>query len=235
VPGPLDALLTDPWRAFDALLDGPLHPGGHEATAALLDRAGVDGETRVLDVGCGSGDGLELARDRGAKAIGLDRNPNGRDAVRGDMTSLPFRDASFDVVLAECVLCLSDDLRRTLTEIDRLLKPGGRLALSDVTVQGTPPNLPALIDGLLCLEGPRDPTHLREGITVAGLEIVDERTHQDDLLEMRDRIRDALDTERIETLLGDGSGRLRDGARELEAAVESGSIGYVSIVAGTQS
>ncbi|WP_424016380.1 class I SAM-dependent methyltransferase (plasmid) [Halorientalis pallida] len=187
-----------------------------------------------MDVGCGAGDGLELARDRGARAIGLDRQPTGRDAVRGDMTSLPFCDASFDVVLAECVLCLSGDLRRTLNEIDRLLEPGGRLALSDVTVQGPTPTLPPPIDGLLCLDGPREPAHLRDQIGAAGLEIVDERSHREDLLEMRDRIRDALDGERIATLLGD-SDRLRDGARELEAAVQSGRIGYVSIVATSRS
>jgi SAM-dependent methyltransferase len=231
VPGPLDVLLTDPWRAFDAVLDGPLHPGGLEATAGLLDRAGVDHGTRVLDVGCGAGDALELARDRGARAVGLDRRPSGPDAVRGEMTAIPFRAESFDVVLAECVLCLSSDLRHTVGEVDRLLKPRGRLAFSDVTVQGTPPDLPPPVDGMLCLDGPRDPAHVREQIAAAGLEIVDERSHRDELLGMRDRLRDALDVERIESLLGDGSGRLRDGARELEAAVESGRLGYVSIVA----
>ena len=72
---PLTLALENPWTTLDALLDGPLHPGGAEATATLLDRAGVSDGTRLLDVGCGAGDALTRARNRGATAVGLDRNP----------------------------------------------------------------------------------------------------------------------------------------------------------------
>jgi arsenite methyltransferase len=124
---------------LEIVIDGPLHPGGREATGDLLDRAAVDSETQLLDVGCGAGDALRLAREREARAVGLDHQPTVTGAVQGDLTSLPFREESFNVVLGECVLCLSSDLERTLAEIERLLKPGGRLALSDVTVAGTTP------------------------------------------------------------------------------------------------
>lgn len=232
---PFDAALRDPWQLLKLALDGPLHPGGREATETLLDRAAVDEQTRLLDIGCGAGDSLHFARERGAHAIGLDRKPPGTDAVRGDMAALPFRDNSFDVVLGECVLCLSPALDRTLSDVNRILHPGGRLALSDVTVAGDPPDLPPPIDELLCLDGPREQDAICQEIATAGLEIDDVRTHREDLLAMRDRLRDALDLDRLVDVLGDRGTRLRDGTTELEAAVEAGQVGYVSIVATSQS
>lgn len=232
---PLDAILRDPWRVLELILDGPLHPGGRAATETLLDRAAVDSETRLLDIGCGAGESLHLARGRGARAVGLDRDPMGDGAVRGDMSTLPFRDDSFDVVLGECVLCLSLDLQRTLCEVSRVLKPGGRLALSDVTVDGTPPELPSPIDELLCLDGPREQAYIHRQLAEAGFEIDDERTHHDELLAMRDRIRERLDSERLVDALGDRGSRLQAGAMELNTALELGRIGYVSVVATNQS
>lgn len=231
MPHPIDAVFGDPWRLLEVVLDGPLHPGGKAATADLLDRAAVDSGTSVLDIGCGAGGALRLASERGAQAVGLDHEPRGTDAVRGDMTEIPFQDASFDAVLGECVLCLSPDLERTLSDVKRILKPGGRLALSDVTVEGKPPEVPAPIDEVLCLEGPRERTYVRQQVARAGFEIEDVQSHRDDLLAMRDRVRDSLDYERLDAVLGDRGSRLRNGATELDAAIESGRIDYVSMVA----
>jgi arsenite methyltransferase len=228
---PLEAILCDPWRTLEIVLDGPLHPGGKEATETLLDRAEVDSGTQLLDIGCGTGDALQLARERGAVAVGLDRQPTETGAVRGDLTSLPFRDASFDVVLSECVLCLSPDLGQTLSDIERILTPGGRLAFSDITVAGTPLDLPATVDELLCLDGPRERAYICQQIEHAGFTIDDAQTHRDDLLAMRDRLKDTVDAERLVDVLGDRGTRLRDGANDLENAVEDGRIGYVSIIA----
>lgn len=234
VQHPLEALLRDPWRLLETVLDGPLHPGGRQATEDLLERAAVGSGTQLLDVGCGAGDALRLARERGAQAVGLDRQPTDTGAVQGDLISLPFREEGFDVVLGECVFCLSPDRGRTLEDIHRVLQPGGRLALSDVTVAGTPPDLPAPFDELLCLDGPRERTHIRQRIAHAGFEIDEVRTHRDDLLTMRDRLQNAFDHERLD-VLGDRGTRIRDGAKELENAVESGRIGYVSFIATRES
>lgn len=82
---------------------------------------------------------------------------------------------------------------------------------------------------------PREPTHILQQIEHAEFEIDDAQTHRDDLLEMRDRLTDAIDYERLVDALGDRGEHFRSDAVELEAAVESGRIGYISVVATGQS
>lgn len=230
---PLDAAMADPWGALRFVLGEPLHPGGAEATEALLDRAGVTRGTRLLDVGCGAGGALSLARQRGARAVGLDRQPDttSEGVLRGDLTDLPVRDGSVDVVLAECVLCLSPALPRSLAEGRRVLDADGRLALSDVVVEGDPPELPAPIAEALCLTGPRGRAEVVARVERAGFAVDDVRDHREDLLAMRDRATDRVDYEGLLGALGDRGRELLEGVEQLEAAVESGRVGYVSLVA----
>ncbi|MFB6303026.1 MAG: class I SAM-dependent methyltransferase [Haloferacaceae archaeon] len=237
---PVDALLADPWPALRLALGEPLHPGGRAATEALLDRADVGVGTRLLDAGCGAGTALDLARRRGARPVGIDRRPATEAdseppsaTVRGDVSRLPVRDGAVDVVLAECVLCLSPAVDRSLAEFRRVLTPGGRLALSDVVVDGDPPDLPAPLAEALCLTGPRSRGALRERVERAGFAVTDVRDHRDDLLAMRDRAARRLDYEALLGALGDRGRALRDGVARLERAVESGRVGYVSLVART--
>jgi ubiquinone/menaquinone biosynthesis C-methylase UbiE len=100
----------------------------------------------VLDVGCG--DGLlvvELAR-QGAEVTGLDTDPAMLAAAReradaagvearfvpGRAETLPFADDTFDRVTASALLCLVSDRTQVLSEMARVLKPGGRLVLGDL-------------------------------------------------------------------------------------------------------
>ncbi|WP_299263268.1 class I SAM-dependent methyltransferase [Halorientalis sp.] len=228
---PLDAALANPWGALRRVLGDPLHPGGNNATRRLLDRAEVGDETRVLDAGCGAGNALGLARNRGARAVGLDRDPSGSGAVQGDLTTLPVRPDSVDVVLSECVLCLSDDVDATLAESRRILGPSGRLAVSDVVVDGDVPDLPDPVTRALCLTGERERGALLERIDAAGFAVGEVRDHREDLLAMRDRVDDAVDYEGLLGLFGARGDRLLAGIEALEAAVENGRISYVSLVA----
>lgn len=228
---PVAAALSDPWGTLGALLDGPLHPGGAGATANLLDRAGVDADTTLVDVGCGAGDAVAQARERGARAVGFDRDPGAERGVRADLTAPPLAADAVDVALSECALCLSDDLDRTLADLALAVRPGGRLAMSDVVVDGDLPEVPDVLAGPLCLTGARRREALVDAVERAGFDVVDRRDHREDLLATRDRLADSVDYEGLLRALGPRGERLLAGIEALETAVEDGTVGYVSLVA----
>jgi SAM-dependent methyltransferase len=108
--------------------------------AAMLDATGVTEETRVLDVGCGSGLALAMAADRDAVVSGIDVSDRllARAAQRvptadlrlGDLQHLPFEDASFDVVLGVNAFQFAADPVAALAGATRVVRPGGIVAAS---------------------------------------------------------------------------------------------------------
>lgn len=227
----LDAVAADPWGAIRSVVGEPLHPGGHEATESLLDRAAVGPDTRLLDVGSGAGSALRLARERGATAVGLDRRAAGGGMVKGDLAALPVAASSADVVLAECVFCLAEGYDRSAREAARVLRHDGRLALSDVVVSGDLPDLPPPIERVLCLNGDRCRTDLLSTLELAGFTVGHVEDHREALLAMWDRATSRVDYEGLLSLFGERGRALLDGVERLEAAVEDGRVSYVSLVA----
>jgi ubiquinone/menaquinone biosynthesis C-methylase UbiE len=150
------------------------------------------GET-VLDLGCGGGiDGLLSARRVGptGKAYGLDMtdemlalaNENKRKAgvenvefLKGEIERIPLPDNSVDVIISNYVINLSTDKDKVLREAFRVLKPGGRFAVSDVVTRGE--ILPEIRRSVLawvgCIAGALEENAYRTKLTAAGFEQIE--------------------------------------------------------------
>jgi demethylmenaquinone methyltransferase/2-methoxy-6-polyprenyl-1,4-benzoquinol methylase len=98
---------------------------------------------RVLDACCGTGDLALAARAQGADVVGLDfsermlerarAKSSDVEWVRGDVLALPFDDASFDAVTVGFGVRNVDDLEAGLRELRRVLRPGGRIGILEIT------------------------------------------------------------------------------------------------------
>ena len=118
---------------------------GIEAVADHVVRsARIRAGERVLDVACGTGNTALAARARGAAVTGLDLTPEllaaaARRAAEegygdiqwkaGDAESLPFEDGAFDVVVSSCGLMFAPDQQKVASEVARVAKRGGRIAI----------------------------------------------------------------------------------------------------------
>jgi len=133
-----DAAERDMWQGRTEAYAGSFarlcaHPVG-----ALLDAAGVGEGTRVLDVGTGTGTAAVAARARGARVSAVDADAGmvaaararGLDARTGVLPELPYPDGEFDAVVGNFVVNHVGRPRAALAELHRLLRPGGRIALT---------------------------------------------------------------------------------------------------------
>jgi demethylmenaquinone methyltransferase / 2-methoxy-6-polyprenyl-1,4-benzoquinol methylase len=110
-----------------------------QATVAAVVQPG----DRVLDACCGTGDLAVAAAEAGGTVTGVDfsermlerarRKSKGIEWVQGDALALPFSDGSFDAATVGFGVRNLDDLERGLAELRRVLRPGGRLAILEIT------------------------------------------------------------------------------------------------------
>jgi hypothetical protein len=100
-----------------------------------------------------------------------------------------------------------------------------------VVVAGERPDIPDELARAFCLTGARQREHLLERIGEAGFTIEHTRDHREDLPEMRDRVGKRADYEGLLGAMGERGRHLQQGVTDLEAAVEDGRVGYVSVVA----
>ena len=147
----------------------------------------------VLDLGSGGGiDVLLSARRVGptGKAYGLDMTDemlalareNQRQAgvenvefLKGEIESVPLPDKAVDVVISNCVINLSADKDRVLREAFRVLKPGGRFAVSDVVVRGEVPEAvrKSMMLWVGCVAGALEEQEYRTKLAAAGFTDID--------------------------------------------------------------
>jgi arsenite methyltransferase len=149
------------------------------------------GET-VLDLGSGGGIDVLLSARRvspGGKAYGLDMTDDmlalaranqqkagvqNVEFLKGQIESIPLPDNSVDVIISNCVINLSADKERVIREAFRVLKPGGRFAVSDVVTRG---EMPAEIRKSIllwvgCVAGALEESEYRAKLGAAGFESI---------------------------------------------------------------
>jgi len=157
-----------------------------------LARAVISPGDTVLDLGCGAGFDVFLAAARvgpAGRVIGIDLTPEMIEQARsnaarsgctnvefrlGHIESLPVEDASVDLVISNCVLVLVPDKAKAFREIVRVLKPGGRIAIADIVLDGP---LPEALKGdadayCSCISGAVGRADYLAALTAAGLQDV---------------------------------------------------------------
>ena len=133
---------------FQAQVGLTKHLGGLQATKTLIEGCRIDGDERVLEVGCGVGNtAVYLADKFGCHVTGVDisermiqrarehaqrwKVENLTDFRTADMDQLPFPSESYDVVLCESVLAFSKDKPKAVGEMARVAVPGGYVAINE--------------------------------------------------------------------------------------------------------
>ena len=233
------------------LLGDSFHPGGAALTSRLGRALRVGPQKLVLDVASGPGtSALQVARETGCDVVGVDLAAESVDAatraaakaglaqrvrfIEGDAEALPVDDEAGDGVLCECALCTFPDKATAAREFARVLKPGGRVAISDVTAvrDGLPPALTSTQAWVACIADARPLDEIAALLEDAGLIVESTERHDQALAAMLDRIDARLKVARlVSAVLGDGVARGRELVAAAHESVARGTLGYAVVVA----
>ena len=236
------------------LLGDSFHPGGLQTTRRLGDLLRLNSDSRVLDVACGKGTtAIFLAKEFGCQVVGIDYGMENVLAARAlaqveqlqgvqfeqsDAEILSFADASVDVVICECAFCTFPQKALAAAEFFRVLRPGGRVGISDLSRREA---LPSELDGLMAWIACIGDAQTIEGYTTylvnAGFCVDRIEQHDAALQEMVDQIRLKLFGAEIMTglnklrLPGVDVGAAKRMASSAMVAIRRGQLGYVLISA----
>lgn len=238
------------------LLGDSLHPGGLALTERLGNLLQLGPGRRVLDVASGSGSSaIYLAERFGCQVVGVDYSEESVALAQsaaaeaglagqvsfeqGDAEELPFPSASFDAIVCECAFCTFPGKPEAAAEFARLLRPGGRLGLSDLTRSGElPPELEGLLAWVACIADARPVEEYAAYLEAAGLKVEQVEAHDAALgqtvSDVRARLLGAellIKLKKID-LPGADFQEAKKIARGAAEAVRGGKLGYALLVAG---
>lgn len=237
------------------LIGESFHPGGLALTDELAELTDLGPGKWLLDAGCGRGAStVHLAKTRGCEAVGLTLESDGVEQgrqlaeasgvgdrvrfVQDDILRMDTGGDGFDVVLMECVLSTLEQKPESLRQIYRITKPGGHIALTDVTVSGElHDQLKGSIGAALCMADARDFDEYMGLVEEAGFRVKEYRSAKEVVQELiktigtRLMIADAaigLGSLKVERSLIVGA---RDALKAASKLVDDGTLGYGLIVA----
>ncbi|MHB1571509.1 MAG: class I SAM-dependent methyltransferase, partial [Solirubrobacteraceae bacterium] len=188
------------------LLGDSFHPGGAALTSRLGRALQVGAGKLVLDVASGPGtSALQLARETGCDVLGVDLAAESvasatRAAAKaglsgsvrflqGDAEALPLADQAADGALCECALCTFPDKKRAARELARVLRPGGTVAISDITAlrEELPPELMSMQAWVACIADAKPLDEIASLLEQGGLVVERTERHDEELGKMLDQ------------------------------------------------
>jgi len=237
------------------LIGESFHPGGLALTDELAVLTGLGPGMRLLDAGCGRGAStIHLAETTGCEAVGLTLESDGvergqklaeasgvRDNVQfvqDDILHMDTTVGDFDVVLMECVLSTLEKKPESLRQLYRITKPGGYIALTDVTVsEELPAELQGSIGAALCMADARDLDEYMSLVEDAGFRVKEYRSAKEAVQELIKKIGTRLMI--ADAAIGLGSLKVdrslivnaREALKVASKLVDQGTLGYGLIVA----
>jgi len=237
------------------LLGATYHPGGTRLTRRLLDLLSLEPGAKLVDVASGVGtssllaareydvlvDGVDLSEANVKLATGASAAADLADRATfhlGDAESLPLPDDGFDAVICECALCTFPDKATAAQEMARVVRPGGRVGIADITADHThlPPELTGIAAWVACVADARPAEEYLGILTEAGLRVNAVEHHTHALDRMITRIGARLDLlemvapPKLEAL-GVDSSRIEPVLEAARTAVRDGILDYVLITA----
>ena len=238
------------------LLGDSFHPGGLDLTRRLGMLLNLRAGLRILDVASGKGESaIFLAKEFGCEVVGIDfgrenvTNATGRAAaagvphlvtfLEGDAELMEFPGETFDGIICECAFCTFPDKRAAAREFSRVLRPDGRIGISDLMRRGpVPPELSGLLSWIACIADARPISEFVAYFESASFEVTTVEAHDNCLLEMARDVQSKLLG--LEVLAGlkklDVPGldieQAKQFARSARAAIQQGVFGYSVIIAG---
>ena len=192
-----DNLYSHP--AIRWFLGDSLHPGGLTLTRRLAERMILPRSSTVLDVATGCGATAHyLAKEMSWNLIGIDlvmenlkqaQEQNGTSGVngsasylRGDAEVIPIVSESIDGVICECSLSIFPDKPLAVSEMARVLNPGGSIGISDVTFTGElPEKLKGVFSRVACIADVKSPEEYCGLLAEAGFEEIDLEDHGEEM------------------------------------------------------
>lgn len=249
------ALYESDWATL--LLGDSFHPGGLALTQRLGELLNLQAGQRVLDVAAGKGtSAIFLAQHFDCEVVGIDYGTGTIAAARakaekaglagqvrfeqGDAEHLHFDNDTFEAIICECAFCTFPDKLTAAGEFVRILRPGGRVGLSDLTRTGSlPPELDTLLAWMACIADARPLDDYTRYLQQAGLTISHVEPRPNALAEMVKNVQTKLLGAEIMMKLnkldlpGIDLDQAKSLARHAAQAVQAGRLGY-ALITGTK-
>jgi len=242
--------------AVALILGESYHPGGLALTRRLAAALDLRPGMRVLDIASGPGaTAFLLASELGVEVDGVDlgeqsvATANARAAAEGiagrvrfhvgDAERLPFDGGTFDAVVCECAFCTFPDKPTAAAEMARVLRPGGRLGITDVALDPArlDAELQTLAGWVACLADARPVDEYVSLLAAAGLAVTVQESHDEALAKMIDQIDARLVAFRmagVPALAAIDFDQARSRVSLAARAVRDGIAGYALLVAAKE-